>query len=135
MNSIVGILFMIGLDSYQVYSVSRYLFNDLNMCSFYENRFAKTYKYVEAAKKLIEIYIPKLHEIMEKLQIKVEMVAIKWFLTCFSDFLSKKEFISVIVNIINYGLSFVCCLTYAFFFQLREELCKATDDDDVYFLL
>ena len=113
---------MTGLDSYQVYSLARYLFNDLNLCSFYSNNFAKTYKYVEAASKLIEIYIPNLHQLMEKLQIRVESITVKWFLTCFSDFLSKKEFMQVISNLLNYGLSFMCCLTYAFFFQLKGKI-------------
>lgn len=123
----MGIFYFYGLPSHEVYSISLHLLKIVNLGSLYEDDFQKTFKMVKITQKLIEKYHPDLANLIKKLNIKLDIVIMKWFLTGFSDFLSLQEvrqnlkikFLSLVVNLLEHGLGYLACLAVAIFGEYK----------------
>jgi len=91
MNSLIGIFYFLKIPSYEIFSISHFLLTKINLCSLYYGDFQKTFELIEITKSLIEKYNKKLNDWLKHIHMKLDIVLMKWFLTCFTDYIGVDE--------------------------------------------
>ena len=95
-NSIVGMFILCGLNEFQTYTYSKYFLLQLNLKQLYENGFEETKRLAELTENLVRVHLPSLHKRFVKTNVNMSVVIFKWFLTCFTEYLSTSEVSSLL---------------------------------------
>lgn len=91
MNSFVGVVMLSGCDEYETYALCNFIFLEIGYYEIFKNGFFQLFEISKTVEKMLRNHKPILWRKMSNCGVQLNMIALKWLVTLFSEYVSVNE--------------------------------------------